>query len=807
MGGAGNGIAYHGGFIPYVGDVPRRSATTCAARSGSRPCPGSTSSTSGPHDSVGPRRGRADAPAGRALRGAAGDPQPVVRPARRRERGQRPRGRWRWSGATARSALALTRQKLPRTAETAERAREGVRRGGYVLREAIGGRARIDLILIATGSELAARDGGADAARGRRASRTRVVSLPCWERFDAPGRRPTATRSCRPPSRRRRRRSRPASRWAGSAGSATRAPISRPSTTSARRRPAATIFEHFGFTADRVAEIARWRRQGRFRGRVADASMPGHQPPGRLATWQRRTDAHRVRGRPRRRRPQGRAPAHAPEHRPGARLHRPRRRRQRPGRRLSRLRRAGSAGRSATGDVERGHPICGSGVGAAVAASKMRGIRGVGLPRHVFGAPGRRARRHERPRLGARVIGIELALSAAGPTWARASPAQPAMPAAAQGPRHRDRGALTRASRWRGSADGDPLWLAPERAESTLRANVTKTSEVAPARAPEEPDDAAPKAPAGAAGWPRRRPARLGGHRPRTWPARWRQRQRPGPEAQAGALGRQAAWTTRSARACASSGCPIRASSSSSARPATSPTARSSRRSTSSGGRTCCRTSSRSSRSAGDRTPTRRSATEMHRPRSTSTAASSRSTRQSGTSSPSGSTTSRATSTTRRLYDRLAEAPRHARRASTARRGNRLFYLATQPSAFADIVGELGRVGPRPRAPRRRLAADRHREAVRPRPRVGRSGSTARSARSSARRRSTASTTTWARRPSGTCSSSGSATGSSSRSGTAATSTTCRSRWPSRSASRTAARSTRRPARSATSSRTTCCSC
>ena len=54
-----------------------------------------------------------------------------------------------------------------------------------------------------------------------------------------------------------------------------------------------------------------------------------------------------------------------------------------------------------------------------------------------------------------------------------------------------------------------------------------------------------------------------------------------------------------------------------------------------------------------------------------------------------------------------------------ATRGNRLFYLATQPSQFADIVAQLGRVGPRSRAPRRRLAPHRHREAVRPRPRLG----------------------------------------------------------------------------------------
>ena len=49
-------------------------------------------------------------------------------------------------------------------------------------------------------------------------------------------------------------------------------------------------------------------------------------------------------------------------------------------------------------------------------------------------------------------------------------------------------------------------------------------------------------------------------------------------------------------------------------------------------------------------------------------------------------------------------------------RGNRLFYLATQPSQFAEIVGPARPGRARPRAPRRRLAPDRHREAVRARP-------------------------------------------------------------------------------------------
>ena len=79
---------------------------------------------------------------------------------------------------------------------------------------------------------------------------------------------------------------------------------------------------------------------------------------------------------------------------------------------------------------------------------------------------------------------------------------------------------------------------------------------------------------------------------------------------------------------------------------------------------------------------------------------------------------------------------------------------------------------------RARLGAHRHREAVRPRPRVGAPPERRAACASSTSRRSTASTTTWAKRPCATCWSSASATASSSRSGTGATSTMCRSRWP-----------------------------
>jgi transketolase len=78
-------------------------------------------------------------------------------------------------------ALALTRQGLPILRETAEKAREGVRRGAYVLFES--GEGEPEILLLATGSEVSItlEAGRQLAARG---TRVRVVSLPSWELFD-----------------------------------------------------------------------------------------------------------------------------------------------------------------------------------------------------------------------------------------------------------------------------------------------------------------------------------------------------------------------------------------------------------------------------------------------------------------------------------------------------------------------------------------------------------------------------------------------------------------------------------------------
>jgi transketolase len=79
------------------------------------------------------------------------------------------------------TALALTRQNLPILQETAERAREGVQRGAYVLRDPAG---EPEIVLIATGSEVSLALDSAKALDGQ-GIRARVVSMPSWELFEA----------------------------------------------------------------------------------------------------------------------------------------------------------------------------------------------------------------------------------------------------------------------------------------------------------------------------------------------------------------------------------------------------------------------------------------------------------------------------------------------------------------------------------------------------------------------------------------------------------------------------------------------
>jgi transketolase len=76
--------------------------------------------------------------------------------------------------------LVLTRQDVPVLAGTAEKAAEGVPRGGYVLVDSEGAP---EVVLVGTGSEVQHCVGAAEILAGQGVA-ARVVSLTCWEWFD-----------------------------------------------------------------------------------------------------------------------------------------------------------------------------------------------------------------------------------------------------------------------------------------------------------------------------------------------------------------------------------------------------------------------------------------------------------------------------------------------------------------------------------------------------------------------------------------------------------------------------------------------
>jgi transketolase len=260
MGGAANGIAYHGSFIPYDATFLTfsdymRGAVRLGSLAGRHVIHVWT------HDSVGLGE---DGPTHQAVEHyAALRAIPnlwFVRPGDANETSAA------WALAIERRdgpvALALTRQKVPVLAGTAEKAREGVARGGYVLRDASSGTP--GLILIATGSELQLAMAAAGALEDDGIS-TRVVSMPCWERFEAQDQ--AYRDSVLPPTVRKRVSvevgvSLGWERWVGDEGAIIGLDHFGASA------PAGTIFEHLGFTAGRVAEVGRQVVQGGLRGRI-----------------------------------------------------------------------------------------------------------------------------------------------------------------------------------------------------------------------------------------------------------------------------------------------------------------------------------------------------------------------------------------------------------------------------------------------------------------------------------------------------------------------------------------------------------
>ena len=147
-------------------------------------------------------------------------------------------------------------------------------RGGYVLREASGS-AGPSLILIGTGSELQLAYAAAETLEADGIP-TRVVSLPCWERFDAQDQ--AYRETVLPPAVRARVSIEIGvtlgwERWVGDGGAIIGLDHFGASA------PAGTILAKFGFTADRVADVGRRVVRDGLRGRIptVDGGHFGHQ--------------------------------------------------------------------------------------------------------------------------------------------------------------------------------------------------------------------------------------------------------------------------------------------------------------------------------------------------------------------------------------------------------------------------------------------------------------------------------------------------------------------------------------------------
>jgi transketolase len=180
MGAVVNGMAYHGGFIPYgstflvFSDYMRPSVRLSAlARLGSV--------WVYTHDSVGVGEdGPTHQPVEHFLALRAIPDLVFIRP------GDASETAWAWKVAIRDrhrpTALALTRQNVPTLDRSVYASPEGVTRGAYVL-NARAAAARPDIILIATGSEVQLIV-GAEPILAAKGLTVRLVSMPSWELFE-----------------------------------------------------------------------------------------------------------------------------------------------------------------------------------------------------------------------------------------------------------------------------------------------------------------------------------------------------------------------------------------------------------------------------------------------------------------------------------------------------------------------------------------------------------------------------------------------------------------------------------------------
>jgi transketolase len=161
---------------------------------------------------------------------------------------------WRYAIASTGhpTALVLSRQGIP-TWNPAAVPRDAIERGAYVLRDSYKEPDPPDLILIASGTEVHICARAADLLEAEGIA-TRLVSMPCFEGFEG------ADQEYRdhvlPPSVRARVSVEAASplgwhRWVGDLGETIGM------TTFGASAPAGVLYEHFGFTPERVAERGR----------------------------------------------------------------------------------------------------------------------------------------------------------------------------------------------------------------------------------------------------------------------------------------------------------------------------------------------------------------------------------------------------------------------------------------------------------------------------------------------------------------------------------------------------------------------
>ena len=148
-------------------------------------------------------------------------------------------------------AIALTRQGLP-ILDPDSVPLDAVERGAYVLRDAPDG-AEPDVVLMATGSEVRLCVAARELLEGEGLA-ARVVSMPCLDRFSEQDR--SYQDEVLPPGVRARVAVEAASplgwdRWVGELGAVIGM------TTFGASAPDKQVFEHFGFTPERVAEVAR----------------------------------------------------------------------------------------------------------------------------------------------------------------------------------------------------------------------------------------------------------------------------------------------------------------------------------------------------------------------------------------------------------------------------------------------------------------------------------------------------------------------------------------------------------------------